>query len=77
MVMQRRARHSATVKTATAIRAWRRLIQLLAVIVAMYYAAGTYSAGFAITMIAALGGVWWMGKSAIIVSSREGWLKLK
>jgi len=59
-------------RTKTALRAWRRLINLLSVLTVMYYASGTCSLGYAITMLVAIAGLWWMGKCYIYVSSRRG-----
>lgn len=66
-----------TVKTSAALRVWRWFTQAIWLVVAMGYAAGTYNLPFTIWGTLVILGVWWMGKSAIIVSSREGWLKLK
>lgn len=64
------------IKTSTALRAWRRLINLLYVILAMQYANGTCSLGYAITMLVAFAGLWWMGKVIIIVTSKNGKFEL-
>lgn len=64
------------VKTSTAIRAWRRSVQLIAVLVLMNVANGNYPIGFAVVMLIALYGVWRLVRRIIIIQSRRGRLYL-
>lgn len=63
-------------RTKTALRAWRRLVNFLSLLTCMYYASGQCSLGFAATMLAALAGLWWLGKTGIRISSRKGVIML-
>ena len=64
------------IKTSTALRAWRRISQIIWLVVAMGYAAGTYNLPFTIWATLVILGVWWMGKTIIIVTSKNGKFEL-
>jgi|CZCB01.1.fsa_nt_gi hypothetical protein len=65
-----------TVKTSTALRVWRWFTQAIWLVVAMGYAAGTYNLPFTIWGTLVTLGVWWMGKTIIIVTSKNGKFEL-
>lgn len=65
-----------TVKTSTALRAWRRFNQLIWLTIAMAYAAGTYTLPFAIWGALVVYGLWRCGRAIILVTSKNGKLIL-
>ena len=64
------------VKTSTALRVWRWFNQTIWLVVAMGYAAGTYNLPFTIWGTLVILGVWWTGKTIIIITSKNGKFEL-
>ncbi|HNX82194.1 MAG TPA: hypothetical protein PKL77_08630 [Candidatus Omnitrophota bacterium] len=64
------------IKTSTAIRAWRRSVQLIAVLVLMNAANGNYPVGFAVMAFITFFAIWRLGRRVILVHSRRGILRL-